>query len=67
MKYSAKEILQYVQEEDVKFVHLAFHDIFGKQKNLSIMPGELRRATNIAARSCAHRTPPPIPIWPLLC
>lgn len=44
MKYSAEEILQYVQEEDVKFVRLAFHDIFGKQKNLSIMPGELRRA-----------------------
>ncbi len=38
MKYSQQEIIQYVQEEDVKFIRLAFCDIFGKQKNISIMP-----------------------------
>ena len=44
MKYSKQEIIQYVQEEDVKFIRLAFCDVFGKQKNISIMPSELPRA-----------------------
>lgn len=44
MKYSKEEVLQYVEEEDVKFIRLAFCDVFGKQKNISIMPGELPRA-----------------------
>lgn len=42
--YSVNEILQYVEEEDVKFIRLAFCDIYGKQKNVSIMPSELPRA-----------------------
>ena len=44
MKYSKEEVLQYVAEEDVKFIRLAFCDVFGKQKNVSIMPDELPRA-----------------------
>ena len=44
MKYSKEEVIQYVQEEDVKFIRLAFCDVFGKQKNISIMPDELPRA-----------------------
>lgn len=44
MKYSKQEILQYVREEDVKFIRLAFCDVFGRQKNISIMPEELPRA-----------------------
>ena len=44
MKYSAQEVMQYVQEEDVKFIRLAFCDVFGRQKNISIMPQELPRA-----------------------
>lgn len=44
MKYSKEEVLQYVMEEDVKFIRLAFCDVFGKQKNISIMPDELPRA-----------------------
>ena len=44
MKYSKEEVLQYVMEEDVKFIRLAFCDVFGKQKNISIMPNELPRA-----------------------
>ena len=44
MKYSKQEVMQYVQEEDVKFIRLAFCDVFGKQKNISIMPEELLRA-----------------------
>ncbi len=46
MKYSPQEVLQYVQEDDVKFIRLAFCDVFGKQKNISIMPHELSRAFN---------------------
>ena len=44
MKYSKEEVMQYVKEEDVKFIHLAFCDVFGRQKNISIMPQELPRA-----------------------
>ena len=44
MDYSKEEVIQYVAEEDVKFIRLAFCDVFGKQKNISIMPGELSRA-----------------------
>ena len=44
MKYSKEEVIQYVAEEDVKFIRLAFCDVFGKQKNVSIMPDELPRA-----------------------
>ena len=44
MKYSKEEVLQYVAEEDVKFIRLAFCDVFGKQKNISVMPEELPRA-----------------------
>lgn len=44
MRYSKEEIIQYVREDDVKFIRLAFCDVFGKQKNISILPGELTRA-----------------------
>ena len=46
MKYSRNEVMQFITEEDVKFIRLAFCDIYGKQKNISIMPGELERAFN---------------------
>ena len=44
MKYSRQEVIQYVMEEDVKFIRLAFCDVFGNQKNIAIMPEELPRA-----------------------
>lgn len=44
MRYSKQEVLQYVREEDVKFIRLAFCDVFGKQKNISIIAEELPRA-----------------------
>ena len=44
MKYTADEVLKYVSEEDVKFIRLAFCDVYGKQRNVAIMPGELPRA-----------------------
>ena len=44
MEYSKEEVLQYVQEDDVKFIRLAFCDVFGRQKNISINPSELQHA-----------------------
>lgn len=44
MKYSKEEVIQFIQEEDVKFIRLAFCDVFGKQKNISIMSSEIERA-----------------------
>ena len=44
MKYTPEEIIQYAKEENVKFVRLAFCDVYGRQKNVSIMASELERA-----------------------
>ena len=44
MKYTKEEVMQFVSEEDVKFIRLDFCDVFGKRKNISIMPEELPRA-----------------------
>ena len=42
--YSYDEVMTFVEEEDVKFIRLAFCDIHGRQKNISIMPDEVKRA-----------------------
>lgn len=42
--YTKSEVLEFIEEEDVKFIRLAFFDLKGKQKNISIMPSELERA-----------------------
>ena len=34
MKYSQQEIIQYVQEEDVKFIRLAFCDVRKTEKHI---------------------------------
>lgn len=39
-----KEVIEYVEEENVKFIRLAFFDVKGHQKNISIQPSELLRA-----------------------
>ena len=44
MTYAVREVLQFIKENDVKFIRLAFCDLFGTQKNISIMPNELERA-----------------------
>ena len=36
MKHTAQDILNYVEDNDVKFVRLTFCDIFGNQKNISV-------------------------------
>ena len=42
--YSYDEVMTYCQEEDVKFIRLAFCDIFGVQKNIAIMASQLPAA-----------------------
>ena len=44
MNYTAREVLEFVRENDVKFIRLAFCDIYGIQRNISIMPDGLERA-----------------------
>lgn len=44
MKYTPKEVMDYIQEEDIKFVRLAFCDVYGRQRNIAIMANELPRA-----------------------
>lgn len=44
MNYTESEIMEYIEEEDAKFIRLAFRDAFGVQKNISIMPSEIHKA-----------------------
>ena len=44
MNNTIKEVLKFIQENDVQFVRLAFCDIYGQQKNISIMAEELPSA-----------------------
>ena len=41
---SIDDIVEFVEENDVKFIRLAFCDLYGEQKNISIMPQELKSA-----------------------
>lgn len=44
MSFTKDEVIQFCIEEDVKFVRLAFCDVWGRQKNISILSDELERA-----------------------
>lgn len=44
MLYTKNDVINCVEQEDVKFIRLAFCDVYGTQKNMSIMPSELQRA-----------------------
>ena len=44
MSYTTDEVLHQIEEEDVRFVRLAFFDAFGVQKNIAVMPGEVKKA-----------------------
>ncbi len=41
---SVDDIINFANENDVKFIRLAFCDLYGTQKNISIMPQELKQA-----------------------
>ena len=42
--YSESDVLDYVNEEDIKFIRLAFFDLSGVQKNVSILASQLENA-----------------------
>lgn len=44
MNYTKDEVLEFIEQDDVRFIRLAFCDFNGKQKNIAILPCELRRA-----------------------
>ncbi|MBR1592022.1 MAG: glutamine synthetase [Ruminococcus sp.] len=55
MIYSESEILQYIDENDVKFVKLTFCDLNGKMKNISILSSELAVTFERGARITAKK------------
>lgn len=44
MDQTISEILNFVEENDVKFIRLQFCDVFGELKNISIMSSQLEKA-----------------------
>ena len=44
MNETFEEVMRFIEEEDVKFIRLAFRDAYGVQKNISVMPGEMKKA-----------------------
>lgn len=54
MNATAQEVLQFIKENDVKFIRLAFCDLFGRLKNISIMPDEMMEAFENGISFDAH-------------
>ena len=58
-----EDVMKYIEEEDVKFIRLAFRDAYGIQKNISVLPGEVKKAFEdgapINARAIAGFTDSP--------
>ena len=52
MKYTPEEVKQYVKEEDVKFVRMAFCDVYGRHIYRRILSG--RHAIGRVLRRSAH-------------
>ncbi len=44
MKYTEEEVMEYVEQEDVRFIRLAFCDPTGHQRNMAINPSLLSQA-----------------------
>lgn len=44
MNRTVSEILEFVQENDIKFIRLQFCNVFGELKNISIMASQLEKA-----------------------
>ena len=44
MSMTQEETLELIESDDIKFVRLAFCDVYGVQKNISIQSAELERA-----------------------
>ena len=43
-KYETWEILQMMEEEDVKFIRMQFVDIFGTIRNIAVTAGQMEKA-----------------------
>ncbi|WP_289220001.1 glutamine synthetase family protein [Ileibacterium valens] len=41
--YFKDEVLTFIEEENVQFIKLLFFDVFGRQKNVSILPSRMSR------------------------
>jgi glutamine synthetase len=54
MNNTTTEVLEFVKENDVKFIRLNFCDLFGFQKNISIMAEELESAFENGVSFDAH-------------
>lgn len=44
MSHTLSQLLSFIEENDTKFIRLAFCDIFGVQKNIAIMASQLPHA-----------------------
>lgn len=44
MNFGYDDVHEFIEQEDAKFIRLAFCDIHGKLKNISVMPDEIKRA-----------------------
>ena len=39
-----EDVIKFCEEQDVRFIRLSYFDIYGIQKNVSVLPSELKRA-----------------------
>ncbi len=53
--YTIDEVVKFIEEEDVKFIRLAFRDAFGVQKNISVRPVEVMKAFREGAQFNARK------------
>lgn len=37
-----EDVLSFCEEQDVRFIRLSYFDIYGRQKNVSVLPTELK-------------------------
>ena len=54
MNYTESEVLEFVKENDIRFIWLNFCDLFGAQKRISIMADELESAFKSGISFDAH-------------
>jgi len=54
MNSTANEVLEFVKENDIKFIRLSFCDILGQKKNIAIMAEELMSAFENGVSFDAH-------------
>ena len=56
LNVSQREVLELIEADDIKFVRLAFCDVFGKQKNIAIVAeGRLKDSKGITMTHLAEK------------